>query len=263
MGHHPWRPGHIHFMISKDGYQSLISQIYDADTKYLDNNSVFAVKESLIGKFNKAPAGVRNRSRDGFRFQAQAGSRKEADRRRVSRHALPGSDWRGRVHLQPRLRGTMTPSRDRNRQTPKGRRAPPEGDRRSVNHSAPSWTPRPSADTGFRTPEITHQDYVLVRVHLTMASSAIGEASTLGGPRWAEESVESIQAASTDYLAPALSGRVRPWHSRPTRYGWARRPPAISRRRSAIESAVLDAVGKTLGLPASALLGGRCASAWQ
>ncbi|MEH2549253.1 catechol 1,2-dioxygenase [Bradyrhizobium sp. AZCC 2262] len=57
MGHHPWRPGHIHFMISRIGYQSLISQIYDADTKYLDNDSVFAVKESLIGKFNRAPAG--------------------------------------------------------------------------------------------------------------------------------------------------------------------------------------------------------------
>ncbi|HXZ88883.1 MAG TPA: hypothetical protein VEF07_09940, partial [Candidatus Binataceae bacterium] len=56
MGHHPWRPGHIHFLLFKDGYQSLISQIYDADTKYLDSDSVFAVKESLIGKLNKAPA---------------------------------------------------------------------------------------------------------------------------------------------------------------------------------------------------------------
>jgi catechol 1,2-dioxygenase len=58
MGHHPWRPGHIHFMLSKDGYQTLISQIYDADTKYLDSDSVFAVKESLIGKMHKAPAGA-------------------------------------------------------------------------------------------------------------------------------------------------------------------------------------------------------------
>lgn len=49
MGHHPWRPGHIHFMISVPGYQPLITQIYDADTEYLDNDSVFAVKESLIG----------------------------------------------------------------------------------------------------------------------------------------------------------------------------------------------------------------------
>jgi catechol 1,2-dioxygenase len=58
MGHHPWRPGHIHFMISKDGYQSLISQIYDSSTKHLDSDSVFAVKESLIGTFEKAPAGA-------------------------------------------------------------------------------------------------------------------------------------------------------------------------------------------------------------
>lgn len=53
---HPWRPGHIHFMLSAPGYQSLISQIYDADTKYLDNDSVFAVKSDLIGKIIPAPA---------------------------------------------------------------------------------------------------------------------------------------------------------------------------------------------------------------
>jgi catechol 1,2-dioxygenase len=57
MGHHPWRPGHIHFMISKDGYRPLISQIYDSATKYLDNDSVFAVKQDLIGDLVKAPAG--------------------------------------------------------------------------------------------------------------------------------------------------------------------------------------------------------------
>ncbi|UWR39527.1 dioxygenase [Sulfitobacter sp. W074] len=54
MGHHPNRPGHMHFMISKDGYRPLISQIYDADSAWLDEDSVFAVKESLIGKFNRA-----------------------------------------------------------------------------------------------------------------------------------------------------------------------------------------------------------------
>jgi len=37
--------------------------------------------------------------------------------------------------------------------------------------------------------EVTHQGYVLVRVLLDNGVSGIGEASTLGGPRWAEESV--------------------------------------------------------------------------
>lgn len=50
MGHHPWRPGHIHFLIQKPGYKTLISQIYDSQTDYLDNDSVFAVKEDLIGE---------------------------------------------------------------------------------------------------------------------------------------------------------------------------------------------------------------------
>lgn len=54
MGHHPNRPGHMHFIISKDGYRPLISQIYDADSEWLENDSVFAVKESLISKFKPA-----------------------------------------------------------------------------------------------------------------------------------------------------------------------------------------------------------------
>lgn len=56
MGHHPNRPGHMHFIISKDGYRPLISQIYDADSAWLEDDSVFAVKESLIGKFKPAAA---------------------------------------------------------------------------------------------------------------------------------------------------------------------------------------------------------------
>lgn len=58
MGHHPWRPGHIHFMLFKDGYQTLISQIFDSQTKYLDNDSVFAVKTSLIGEMKQAGPGA-------------------------------------------------------------------------------------------------------------------------------------------------------------------------------------------------------------
>ena len=55
MGHHPNRPGHLHFILQMDGYRPLITQVYDADSAWLDNDTVFAVKESLIGKFEKAP----------------------------------------------------------------------------------------------------------------------------------------------------------------------------------------------------------------
>ncbi|TRW98865.1 hydroxyquinol 1,2-dioxygenase [Paracoccus sp. M683] len=54
MGHHPNRPGHIHFILAKDGYRTLISQVFDSSSDWLDNDSVFAVKESLVAEFNKA-----------------------------------------------------------------------------------------------------------------------------------------------------------------------------------------------------------------
>jgi catechol 1,2-dioxygenase len=57
MGHHPMRPGHLHFILQKDGYRPLITQVYDADSSHIDDDSVFAVKEELIGKFEKAPTG--------------------------------------------------------------------------------------------------------------------------------------------------------------------------------------------------------------
>lgn len=56
MGHHPYRPGHMHFVIAKEGFRPLITQVYDSGSEWLDNDSVFAVKESLIADFKKAPS---------------------------------------------------------------------------------------------------------------------------------------------------------------------------------------------------------------
>jgi len=102
---------------------------------------------------------------------------------------------------------------------------------------------------------VTAQNYVLVQVRLVNGVEGIGEAATLGGPRWSEESVEAIKANIDAYLAPALIG------SRADRFEAAglRMDEAAKRNnaaKAAIETALFDAVGKTLGLPASALLGG-------
>lgn len=51
MGHHPNRPGHLHFILAKDGFRTLVSQVFDSTSDWLDNDSVFAVKNSLIGEF--------------------------------------------------------------------------------------------------------------------------------------------------------------------------------------------------------------------
>jgi protocatechuate 3,4-dioxygenase beta subunit len=48
---HAWRPAHIHFIVSADGYEPVVTHIFDSIDKYLDSDTVFAVKESLICRF--------------------------------------------------------------------------------------------------------------------------------------------------------------------------------------------------------------------
>jgi len=50
-GRHPWRPAHIHFVISADGYEPVTTHIFDRTDPYLASDAVFAVKDSLICDF--------------------------------------------------------------------------------------------------------------------------------------------------------------------------------------------------------------------
>src|SRR4051794_15655202 len=51
---------------------------------------------------------------------------------------------------------------------------------------------------------VTAQSYVVVQLRLANGAEGVGEAATLGGPRWSEESVEAIKANIDAYLAPAI-----------------------------------------------------------
>lgn len=51
MGRHPWRPAHIHFKVSAEGYQDLITEIYPEDDEYIDADAVFGVRDSLAVEF--------------------------------------------------------------------------------------------------------------------------------------------------------------------------------------------------------------------
>lgn len=50
---HPFRPAHVHAIVSAPGYQPLTTHLFDSEDKYLDSDVVFAVKESLIRTFAK------------------------------------------------------------------------------------------------------------------------------------------------------------------------------------------------------------------
>ena len=48
------RPAHIHFYVQAEGCQPLITQIYNSACQYVENDAVFAVKDSLVVDFKDA-----------------------------------------------------------------------------------------------------------------------------------------------------------------------------------------------------------------
>jgi hydroxyquinol 1,2-dioxygenase len=50
-GRHPWRPAHIHMIVRAPGFKSVTTHVFDAESEYLDSDTVFAVKPSLLRRF--------------------------------------------------------------------------------------------------------------------------------------------------------------------------------------------------------------------
>lgn len=56
MGRHPMRPAHLHLIVTAPGYQQVISHVFVKGDPYIESDTVFAVKPSLIGEFRKVDA---------------------------------------------------------------------------------------------------------------------------------------------------------------------------------------------------------------
>lgn len=48
---HPFRPAHIHLMITAENYKGCVTQIFPKDDQYVQNDTVFAVKDDLVVDF--------------------------------------------------------------------------------------------------------------------------------------------------------------------------------------------------------------------
>ncbi|UCU97825.1 muconate cycloisomerase family protein [Acidovorax radicis] len=103
---------------------------------------------------------------------------------------------------------------------------------------------------------ISRQSPVIVQLWLKGGACGFGEAATIGGPSWNEESPESIHHAIANYLAPALVGQDGGgFEVALARMDKACKGNAFA--KSAVEMALFDAVARTLGQPAWQLLGGK------
>ncbi|MES2335690.1 MAG: muconate/chloromuconate family cycloisomerase [Pseudomonadota bacterium] len=100
------------------------------------------------------------------------------------------------------------------------------------------------------------QTLMLVKIHCSDGITGIGEGTTIGGLAYGGESPESMKVNIDTYFAPAM----RDQDATQVQALMARIGKMVKENRfakSAVETALLDAQGKRLGLPVSELLGGR------
>ena len=103
---------------------------------------------------------------------------------------------------------------------------------------------------------IQRQSYCIVRVELADGAVGWGEAATIGGASWNEESPESILHAVQAYLAPAVLGQeAGAFELLLKRMDLSCRGNAFA--KCAVEMALVDAVARSRDLPAYQLLGGK------
>ena len=100
-----------------------------------------------------------------------------------------------------------------------------------------------------------NQTLVIARIVCTDGIVGIGEATTIGGLAYGEQSPEGIKSAIDTYIAPLLQNAAA------TQVGKAmqrvgRSVQGNSFAKAAVEIALLDAQGQRVGLPIHALLGG-------
>ncbi len=57
-GRHPWRPSHLHFIAHAEGCRSVVTEVFPDDDPYLDQDTVFGVREDLVMSYERKAAGT-------------------------------------------------------------------------------------------------------------------------------------------------------------------------------------------------------------
>lgn len=58
LGRHPYRPAHMHYLVTADGFERLVTHTFVGGDKYLESDAVFGVKTTLIAPFDKVQGGA-------------------------------------------------------------------------------------------------------------------------------------------------------------------------------------------------------------
>ncbi|TXI00501.1 MAG: 6-chlorohydroxyquinol-1,2-dioxygenase [Pseudorhodobacter sp.] len=53
LGRHPYRPAHMHFLVTAPGFQKLVTHTFVGGDPYLESDAVFGVKQTLVAPFER------------------------------------------------------------------------------------------------------------------------------------------------------------------------------------------------------------------
>ncbi|WLH14780.1 dioxygenase [Pseudomonas hefeiensis] len=53
LGRHPWRPAHMHFLVTAPGLRRIVTHTFVANDPYLESDTVFGVKNTLVQHFRR------------------------------------------------------------------------------------------------------------------------------------------------------------------------------------------------------------------
>jgi hydroxyquinol 1,2-dioxygenase len=67
LGRHPYRPAHMHFIVSAPGFQKVVTHTFVGDDPYLTSDAVFGVKGTLVAPYERLE-GAETRWRSPFDF---------------------------------------------------------------------------------------------------------------------------------------------------------------------------------------------------
>jgi len=56
-GRHPWRPSHLHYIVKAEGFRELVTEVFPDDDPYLDEDTVFGVRDDLVMHYSRREAG--------------------------------------------------------------------------------------------------------------------------------------------------------------------------------------------------------------
>lgn len=62
LGRHPYRPAHMHYMVTAPGFRKIVTHIFVDGDPYLESDAVFGVKKTLIASFEPIQGDIAWRS---------------------------------------------------------------------------------------------------------------------------------------------------------------------------------------------------------